>query len=313
MRPDLNKLLCERERYGSTKGFAETRHAKKQNLSIDGEEIGGRQGIKKRYGYETKSFSENLNPLFGAIRKAVGRKWDKFYSELCVTFDKRSVINQHILLHLENYIEYKNVYVEDGELWVKSSYSLPTKIRGSSVQYFVDPRDGIIKLNKFYCSHKAQNRERIAKATAEKKKSEFFVGTDLVLRKIDGVWYEFTLLNIPRTKTAIIQPRGVDGNPVDEFVVSPTWATKKTTKTWEELNLSEKKKFGRVVTGVSVIDLFTGERVYLDENATMLSSYNKYRHSDQYSNQNGLGYKDLRYHATKKTASHKTLKNAGLI
>lgn len=313
MRPDLNKLLCERERYGSTKGFAETRHAKKQNLSIDGEEIGGRQGIKKRYGYETKSFSENLNPLFGAIRKAVGRKWDKFYSELCVTFDKRSVINQHILLHLENYIEYKNVYVEDGELWVKSSYSLPTKIRGSSVQYFVDPRDGIIKLNKFYCSYKAQSRQRTAKAAAEKKKSEFFVGTGLVLRKIDGVWYEFTLLPVPPCKIAVIQPRGVDGIHVNEFVVSPTWAPTKKTKTWEELNLSEKKKFGRIATSVSVVDAFTGERVYLEENTSILSGYNKYKYRDQQSSENGLGYKDLRYHATKKTASHKMLKNAGLI
>jgi hypothetical protein len=80
-----------------------------------------KEGIKKPYGYNTKSFSENLNPLWGFIRKSVGKNWDAVYSEICQNFDKRNVVNQHILVHLFQNVE------------------MNTRANGNGVE-FLDPR-----------------------------------------------------------------------------------------------------------------------------------------------------------------------------
>ena len=154
MRLDLNKLLCERERHRSTNKHRPYRRMKKfqPHLDPDGDIHAKKQeGMRWRYGWDGKDFNENLSPLRGQIRKALGKRFDKFYSELCKVFDKRSVINQHILLHLDQELERKDVFVgKDGRLWVHHLYGSDVPIWKSGVEYFVDPRNGIIRRNKYY-------------------------------------------------------------------------------------------------------------------------------------------------------------------
>src|SRR5271155_3661608 len=98
--------------------YKEVRHKKKfSSIGEDGENLRSFESTMYRYvrDGETKNFNENLSPLKGAIRAAIGKRWDTFYSDLCKNFDKRSVINQHILQHLFEYVE-RDVYIEDGEV-----------------------------------------------------------------------------------------------------------------------------------------------------------------------------------------------------
>lgn len=243
MRADLNKLLCERERRRSTMSYKTVRRSKKHtDMGIEGETLPKSEGMTHRYGWNTKDFNENLNPLYSQLRKAVGRPWAKFYSELCQNFDKRSVINQHILQHLYDRLEI-HVQVRNGELWVAPrsfGHSRPLK-EATTVEYYVDPRDGIIKRNRAYRVYSSlykAHRERLAKEEAEKTR---WLDDDNVLRKIGDVWFHFTMKDVPPT-------------------------------------------------GALCLDVFTGELV-------------------------GSALRPVvtRYHATKKSASHKTLKEAGLV
>lgn len=214
MREDLNKLLCERERPRSYDHYCNYRNLERFNslhdVPYDDEDFaepftgigsGSRESMKYRYGWDSKSFNENLNPLWGVIRKNVGRKWDKVYSELCQVFDKRSVINQHILTHLFQTVEI-NVVVEDGELWVTQRYrSAPVQLRDSDVEYYVDPRDGILKFNAHRKSYRTVRREREAAEKAAKAKVLRVIDANTELHLINGVWFEVKFVSFEGTRT----------------------------------------------------------------------------------------------------------------
>jgi len=304
MRPDLNKLLCERERIGHDSKYKEVRNSKKfNNFGEEGEGMPSFESTKHRYGYETKNFNENLSPLRGAIRANIGKRWDTFYSDLCKNFDKRSVINQHILEHLFQYVE-REVYVEDGELWVKTgAYSNrgDVKLRNStSTEYFVDPRDGIMKKNKWYGGDKASKARRAAKQAKAELEITRWIDDDNVLHNIDGVWFHFTLADVPEGKYIYERPAGATLFNVKSYGTP-------VMKTWDQLDDYRRSRYGtKRFVGGTAVDLFTGNRVYRDNKGVHIHSY-------------GPKAKDLirnpppRYHATKKTASHKILKQAGIV
>ena len=297
MRQDLNKLLCEHERYRSNHTFASRRKAKKftSNIGSEGENLFSRESMRLRYGYDRKSFSENLSPLYGAVRKAIGSRWDKFYSELCSTFDKRSVINQHILQHLYDFISVKT-FLQDGEVFVIDSYYGQRSIKDCRTEFFVDPRDGIIKINKWYTNYKTEARKAAKRRKAEESKTYRKLSDTLVLALVDGIWYEFGLQPIPQGQT-------VYEKPANKEYFNPYGVGK--DKPWDTLTLAQKQRLGvPKFTGKKAKDLFTGETVYCN---------NGYVYQVNIVGNKFFRYPGNLYHATKKTASHKTLKKAGLV
>ncbi len=304
MRADLNKLLCERERVGHSDKYKHYRRLKKFNPAPgeEGENLPFTEGTKHRYGYDGKSFNENLSPLRGAIRANLGKRWDTFYSDLCKNFDKRSVINQHILQHLFQYVE-REVYIEDGELWVRQgqySRSGDVKLRDSRyTEYFVDPRDGIMKKNKWYKGDKARKDRKAAEARAAELAVTRWIDEDTVLRNIEGVWFHFTLADVPAGHYEYEKPLDKD-----EFSIG--YGTKRT-KTWDQLDKYQRERFGQKrFVGGYVTDLFTGNTVYRDKGVTQIYRYGRKAKKEELR-------PIQRYHATKKTASHKVLKQAGIV
>jgi hypothetical protein len=281
MRADLNKQLCERERRGSGRKYKEFRRAKKFNqVGEEGEGMPSFESTMHRYGYERKDFNENLNPLYSQLRKAVGRPWDKFYSELCENFDKRSVINNHILEHLYDRIEVKTVMKGD-VVWVHPRYGDPRPLKESRSEYYVDPRDGIIKKNKHYVSYRQEQRLRAAEKAAEEAKVTKWIDDDHVLRKIDDIWFIFTMKDLPPATLVFKKPAGVD-----EFKVGYPGKS----RTWDQLDEHDRKRFGvKELIGTSVLDVFSGQHV-----------------SRAYT-------RAERYHAIKRTASRDMLKKAGIV
>lgn len=208
MRPDLNKLLCEHERIGSSRSYGDDRNLKVfeemyQDRYEDDEPFAGignaaRESMKKRFNwmYNSKEFGENLNPLYGIIKKNVGRRWDKVYSELCEVFDMRSVINQHILQHLYSYVEVKDMFIgKDGKPWVRNRHGGDEPIKGSTTEYYVDPRDNVLKRNNSFTSYRQANRQREAERIREKAKTFRKIHETLELHKFGDVWFkiDFTL------------------------------------------------------------------------------------------------------------------------
>lgn len=206
MREDLNKLLCERERLRHWDHYSNYRHLKKYEERFDIEQeddepftgvgSGHRESMKHRYGYDDKPFNENLNPLWGFVHKSVGKKWDKVYSEICKVFDKRSVINQHILVHLFQKVETKFIRAgADGKLYYENQYTWRTDqrlvpLKESSIEYYVDPRDGILKYNHSRLTYRQEAQLRRKEREKEEAKIKRVINKETELHKINSSWFE---------------------------------------------------------------------------------------------------------------------------
>jgi len=219
MREDLNKLLCERERVGHSDRYGNYRRLKhfedKSDIEDSDELFTGvgsshRESMKIRYGYDTKSFNENLNPLRGFIRSSVGKKWNKVYSEICKVFDKRSVINQHILVHLFQYVETKDIVVgANGKLWYRPTEYVfstePHPLKESSVEYYVDPRDGILKYNDGHQTQRQAARQRAVERAKEKAAVLRVLNDQTELHNISGSWFEVKFEHVAgQTETEMV-------------------------------------------------------------------------------------------------------------
>ena len=285
MRDDLNKQLCERERRGSWRRFGHVRHNKKFAVR-DPENTPAREGMKFRASATSneKEFNENLNPLLGQVRKAVGRPFDKFYSDLSKTFDKRSVINQHILGHLDDFLCRDLYFDRDGVLTRHGRYGAVDRplTEYTSIEFYVDPIDGIIKRNRNFARGKWRRRERDAQAQAEIDAVHRTLPDGSVLHMINDVWFHYAVKDAPVGHYVYDKPSNKD-------LFKPSRWSKEVP--WERLRDYERQHCGvKRLVGKDVLDVLTGERVFCEP-----------------------GKPPVKYHATKRTASHKTLKHAGLV
>ncbi len=106
MRSDLQHLLVERERIGSTKRSRKTG----LRLGPGAEDCDAALPIpawgRGGYGWwDGKELNENLGPLQRFLEKSVGRSWNKVYSEIREQVDHRRAIGFHILQHLEQMVQ----------------------------------------------------------------------------------------------------------------------------------------------------------------------------------------------------------------
>lgn len=286
MRDDFAKLLTERERRGHTMHYSEVRHVKAFK-QVD-EYFGGHEGMKARHqlNWNTKSFNENLNPLKGWLRTCIGKKWDKCYSELRQKFDARKVVNNHILEHLYDFVE-MNAYLKEGRVVFLQPYRYGMEARERPIKecysdYYVCPKDGTLKV-----ATRIPRRSLVKQREADLLKEKLAIKRELPdgseLHLIDGVWYQFTVAILPKANVQYRCPRFMKEFKISYFL-QPV-----QIKTWDELNQSERQRFGEAIYDVaSVIDAKTG--------AGVLPSI----------------YKETRYFDSKRTASHKLLKQHGL-
>lgn len=307
MRKDFAKQLTERERIRHADHYHNYRNIKGPTGMVD-DEVGGRESMRKRFnfGYDRKEFNENLNPLKGWLRSCIGKKWDKCYSELRKNFDARSVVNAHILEHLYDFIQI-HTKVVDGKVvalsrWARDGW-IPVK--QLPCDYYVCPKDGTVKVTSRQ-PRRSLEKVRAAKKLQEKLAVERYLDDRNVLRFIDGVWYHFELKEIPTVEFVWSKPLGASTFECGSY-------NKRMQKTWEELNQSERERYGQRHFGAGIVrDLFTNQTVYRDQHGkvnTSLRSQHQHFYLDAAA---GFPTPGL-YHATKQTASHKQLKQAGLV
>ena len=296
MRSDFNKLLTERERLSSRSSFHEVRRTKTFN-QVDGDvAMGGREGMRHRYSWwydERKQFNENLRPLRNFLQVNVGRKWDDVYSEICKNFDKRKVINQHILTHLFQYVEtntrlidgkvcflerHKYSRGEDGKHYKEFDYSNRwSDIKeNTSFDYYVDPRTGCLRV--ITREGKKTTRDRVA-ASMKNHEASYWRIVDATHRlyKRDGVWYLITLAKLPPLYPVYIKPFW--------------WTTPEQIAKWNALSPAEREQHGQYYMKRPEIKQIEGV-------PTLSSSAG--------------GCPDGWYMATMQTASRKLLRSQGL-
>lgn len=180
MRSDMQKVITERERYGSS---ARNRKAGKKIRPVDVAEDDDepkRLSRAQLYGTKEKSFSDVLNPLRRFLRKNVGRPWNKVYSEICEHLDDRSIMGRHLFDHLSWEVDLHPTFDEHGKLCDQPGV---VSIRFQD-KFYVHPRTGLLCF-----APKLSRRERQRERDAQREVTYIRISDTASLIKIGGIWH----------------------------------------------------------------------------------------------------------------------------
>lgn len=153
MRSDMQKVVVESGRRG---GQGHSRdHTKPRRVGEDFEGYLKHAGMKRPYGYDTKSQTDLLGPLFRYLDKHVGKRWDDVYSDICKNLDFRSVLGFHILSHLKDYVTLHAVIFDRVAYRVAYKYGRHERGAYDRVRdLYVHPTTGIL------CRQKEESRTK---------------------------------------------------------------------------------------------------------------------------------------------------------
>jgi hypothetical protein len=165
-------------------------------------------------------------------------------------FDMSRPINAHLMVHLDQYLmPTRDLYLAgDGKVWVRYPYGHDYRLddgsrRGRGAEFYVDPRDGIIK------------RVKYRKSQPKREPVQFVeIDKDNVLRLIDGTWFHFVLKGCAEIRITCEKPVGIE-------LFKSHWNANRIVA-WDRLPDFEKQRLG--VTKYSAHrprDVFSGEWV----------------------------------------------------
>lgn len=198
MREDMFKVIVERPRLVNSNDYS--RDGRKFR---NDENAPSRLGMKRGYTQRPKWLNENLAPLKRYLEQQVGRPWDKVYSEIRAPIDARSTVKQHILQHIGDFVAIDTHWVEsnDGGKVVIRKWRWwqfgDTPLKDVNVELFVHPRTGILLRNRHFVPLNRRLKERREMKKARESVDRRDLDERRQLRRIDGIWYEVTLGQLP--------------------------------------------------------------------------------------------------------------------
>ena len=183
MRSDMHKVIVERPRLlrstWTNRKTALRLDANRSAQALDaGDDFDGgpHRASSSRH---QKWLNENLAPLKRYLQKQVGRPWDKVYSEISQTIDKRSAVGLHVLQHVEDFVSV-NAFVENGVVyeydWGRGG-ALP--VRG----LYVHPVTRLLR------STKPVRRMRWVDRQPREELTLVPLSNTVAYQKIDGLWF----------------------------------------------------------------------------------------------------------------------------
>ena len=184
MRPDFHQVLIERPRGGL--------RIKRQPLprlrvaDWDGEDFVEPALPRAR---RTKYFDDLIGPLRKWLRKQVNRPWDKVYSELCATIDRRTTVGEHLLDHVRMEVTVRCERDADGRL-----INIESRWRNEVEGLYVDPKSGILRW-KAQISRR-QYQQQVRRQQRERLRDVRKLADDRLLQRIDGIWFELVVSQI---------------------------------------------------------------------------------------------------------------------
>jgi hypothetical protein len=175
---------------------------RKGRLGADWETQPTKQGMKFPWA-DTKALNENLAPLRRYLARQVGRPWAKVYSEISANLKATNAVQQHVRDHLEDFVAIKLSFNKAGEPMSVTRWR-------SSYDFYVDPRDGILKrakqeTDKARKRAKERRRQQLARAQSKVNRINLSPGSDL--RQLSGIWYAVTYTVTPEGNELITQKR----------------------------------------------------------------------------------------------------------
>jgi hypothetical protein len=189
------KVIVERPRNGKSKESL----ARWLRRDLDGPSRAG-----MRAGLGRPQLNENLNPLQRYLHSQVGRPWDKVYSEIASTIDRRNTVQQHVYQHLHQFVAIK-VARKNGQLIDLAAYSGIDKV---DQKLYVDPRTGLLRVNKSYRTWGQRSRQRAREYEAELHARKRIIDDTTQLHLIDGEWYEIAFAPLPPGEWRNVVVRG---------------------------------------------------------------------------------------------------------
>ena len=194
MRSDMFKVLVERPRPGA--GWDRPGRAARSL-----EDLPPRLKMPAA-GRRTKWLNENLRPLQRYLAKQVGRPWDKVYSEICANIDGRSTVQQHILLHVEDFVAVQARIVDEAvEVW--DGWRGWVTLGQAHYELYVDPRSGLLRSNRARLEVRRARASREAREQAAVDERRRDIGPMEQLHCVDGLWYHVTLAVLPEPQLRV--------------------------------------------------------------------------------------------------------------
>lgn len=180
----MGKCVTERPR---TKG-AKYKAVRRRN-AVSEDESANAQGMRRPYNDGAKAiqktFTDLLGPLSRFLQSRVGQPWRKVHKEIAGNLKGRNTQQQHILDHLKQMVV-TDLAFEDGKL--VHANGTPFKVYGHWKEFYVDPRDLILKVvtDKQRAKWK-DNRTKLKEAEDELKTKD-----GQIFRRVEGIWFSIT-------------------------------------------------------------------------------------------------------------------------
>lgn len=190
MRADMAKVIVERPRL-----HRYSRKGRRVELEDMPFQIGMIRDRREHHGH--KQLNENLAPLRRFLHKQVGRRWDDVYSEIAANLRVTSTVQQHVRDHVEDFVDLHGQ--EDRWITVFRSSGRAERVRLIPWQeLYVDPADGILKLNDI------KKNRKVNRLREERERPVTSVKLDAMreLKLIDGVWFEVDYAPFPTPQYA---------------------------------------------------------------------------------------------------------------
>ena len=201
MRPDFDKVLCERPRRGG--GLTQRRRSDNEKKW---EHLPVKEGMRRPHirHWNGKELSDNIAPLYRYLQGTVGRQWNDVYSEIREMIGKNpNAVKGHILQHIHDWqgIEL-NTFSEGKKRFHNVSHSLSnydevTKTYKRSRQYTELRHNQLyVNDNGIICKYQRAKKDR---RTYRQIQEEKWMETARTLpngnqaRKINGIWFEIVL------------------------------------------------------------------------------------------------------------------------
>lgn len=188
MRKDMYKVIVERPRRWKS-------HDEQAARLRDDHEGPARLGIRAGYGY--RGLNENLAPLRRYLLAQVGRPWDKVFSEICEGIDRRNTVQQHIHQHIDDFIATR-VSIRGEELIDLGRRDWRSTVGGIRQQLYVDPRTGLIRINKSYRgrNYHSPHSEKQKREQAELDARRRVLDERTLLLRLNDLWFEVRLAEL---------------------------------------------------------------------------------------------------------------------
>lgn len=186
----LREVVIERPRWGMRISLKKVTGYKKRLYQLTQEAM--EDGLLRPYilkpRNKSKYLSDHLGPLRKFLRSKVGQPWDDIFSELCQKLDRKTLLGQHVIDHLWDYVE-RHVELINGVPYGKSEWRTyqPLKATGRD-QFYVHPETGILcVINKG--SHEPRPKPAPQDRVPIDELHEY--------RKLDGHWFLITFAEFP--------------------------------------------------------------------------------------------------------------------